>query len=366
MSMLALWGYLVPSWTFGVFLCVLSNALTALGLVTQKLAHLKSEQSSKPRSYFKQPWWIAGMTAFLVGQAANIPAMALTPQTMLSCLGGLSLVFNSTYAHFLLGERVRAPEVLVMVAMITGAALVVSVTPVSHQRYVTAGQIFGYVLHKTFLLTALAVTVGLTMLGIVASVVAPVLKPFFLGLTCAACGSYGMTLFKVGAEVVGKTEHWWLNVELYVLAIFALAVCVIQVHTLNLGLRHGEVVTIIPTFFALGVLFSLFQAEMAFGELNDLGGATHIVMFVAGVVLVIGSTLALLLLQRDEEEEIVKIADAQDEERVPLLHDRRTNSEPTLRRNSWSISHLSMVPNKSFDSVQEFTLLSVTGPMGVA
>ena len=27
---------LVPSWTFGVFLCVLSNALTALGLVTQK------------------------------------------------------------------------------------------------------------------------------------------------------------------------------------------------------------------------------------------------------------------------------------------------------------------------------------------
>ncbi|CAE7938063.1 unnamed protein product, partial [Symbiodinium necroappetens] len=145
--------------------------------------------------------------------------------------------------------------------------------------------------------------VGLTMLGIVASVVAPVLKPFFLGLTCAACGSYGMTLFKVGAEVVGKTEHWWLNVELYVLAIFALAVCVIQVHTLNLGLRHGEVVTIIPTFFALGVLFSLFQAEMAFGELNDLGGATHIVMFVAGVVLVIGSTLALLLLQRDEEED---------------------------------------------------------------
>ncbi|CAE7574552.1 unnamed protein product [Symbiodinium microadriaticum] len=452
-----------------------------------------------------------------------------------------------------------------MVAMITGAALVVSVTPVSHQRYVTAGQIFGYVLHKTFLLTALVVTVGLTMLGIVASVVAPVLKPFFLGLTCAACGSYGMTLFKVGAEVVGKTEHWWLNVELYVLAIFALAVCVIQVHTLNLGLRHGEVVTIIPTFFALGVLFSLFQAEMAFGELNDLGGATHIVMFVAGVVLVIGSTLALLLLQRDEEEEIVKIADAQDEERieltvpatfdihftdiaeapgsaegpttataeqvsdvrlefgengedsmpansallrmaspvfnrmftsgmreaqqgvikvevaskeefkvfydfllpmawgapvtvdsvdsllaisdyyqveiikqrcenyllrcaptgsrllqahkhgltsqyercigalakkstkadlavlrsqpdilldltlrkqaildrlramkgVPLLHDRRTNSEPTLRRNSWSISHLSMVPNKSFDSVQEFTLLSVTGPMGL-
>ena len=43
-------------------------------------------------NYFRQPWWIAGMSCFLVGQAANIPAMAFAPQTMLSCLGGLALV----------------------------------------------------------------------------------------------------------------------------------------------------------------------------------------------------------------------------------------------------------------------------------
>lgn len=45
-----------------------------------------------------------GMTAFILGQAANIPAMALAPQTMLSCLGGLSLVPRSSRGWSLLGQ----------------------------------------------------------------------------------------------------------------------------------------------------------------------------------------------------------------------------------------------------------------------
>ena len=95
---------------------------------------LRNEKSGKKMNYMKQPWWIAGprafamprhaspgMGSFILGQAANMPAMALAPQTMLSCLGGLSLVFNSAYAHVLLGERLVWSEVLVMMAMVTGA-----------------------------------------------------------------------------------------------------------------------------------------------------------------------------------------------------------------------------------------------------
>ncbi|CAJ1427943.1 unnamed protein product, partial [Effrenium voratum] len=180
----------VPTWLWGVALCVLSNCLTALGLVTQKLAHLQVEQSGGKSRYFKQPWWMAGMAAFVLGQVANIPAMALTPQTMLSCLGGLSLVFNSAYAHVLLGERLRSSEVLVMLAMVIGAGMVVSVTPVPKTHHEST-QIFGALLHRAFLLTAVGVTAFLGVLGLLAYFVATPLKPFFLGLTCAACGSAG-------------------------------------------------------------------------------------------------------------------------------------------------------------------------------
>ena len=45
-------------------------------------------------------------------------------------------VFNSTYAHLLLGERLKWTEVVVMSAMVVGAVLVVSVTPVSTAKKV--------------------------------------------------------------------------------------------------------------------------------------------------------------------------------------------------------------------------------------
>lgn len=355
----------VPTWLWGVFLCVLSNCLTALGLVTQKMAHLQNEKTGKKGfNHFRQPWWIAGMCSFVLGQAANIPAMACAPQTMLSCLGGLSLVFNSTYAHFLLGERLKWTEVVVMFAMVVGAVLVVSVTPVSTAKKVYANQIFASILKPAFLITAVGVGMTLLALKILSKFRPQPLKIVFLGLTCAATGSYSMTFFKCGAEVVSSTSRWWLNLELYVLAVVALGIVFIQITSMNQGLRHGDVVIVIPTFFALGVLFSLVQAQLAFGELNDLKGMENIALFVSGVLLVIGSTIALLMLHSDDDEDEPLPTDS---EQVPLLH-RDHSSEPTLKRDHWSVTSLSPLgmPRGSVDNIHELSLISVTGPMGVA
>jgi len=355
----------VPTWLWGVFLCVLSNCLTALGLVTQKMAHLQNEKTGKKGfNYLRQPWWIAGMCSFVLGQAANIPAMAFAPQTMLSCLGGLSLVFNSTYAHLLLGERLKWREMVVMFAMVVGAVLVVSVTPVSTAKKVYANQIFASILKPAFVITAAGVGMTLIALKILSKFRPQPLKIVFLGLTCAATGSYSMTFFKCGAEVVSSTSRWWLNLELYVLAVVALGIVVIQITSMNQGLRHGDVVIVIPTFFALGVLFSLVQAQLAFGELNDLHGAANIALFVSGVFLVIGSTVALLMLHSDDNEDAPLPTDS---EQVPLLH-RDHSSEPTLKRDHWSVTSLSPLgmPRGSVDNIHELSLISVTGPMGVA
>jgi len=245
--------------------------------------------------------------------------------------------------------------------MITGASLVVTITPVRLEQKVYAGQIVSAVLRPQFLTTAALIFVAIVILGII-SAWRPNVKPFFWGITCAACGSYSVTLFKCGAELVTSTRHWWLRHEIYGLAAAALCICLVQVHTLNLGLRHGDVVKIIPTFFALGVLFSLVQAQLAFGELNGLSGA-HLVMFASGVVLVVGSTLAMVLVSRDDDDALL---DADVEARVPLMRDRKTSSEPTLRRNHWSVNSLGMLSTGSFDDAERFHLVSLTGPMGVA
>lgn len=79
--------------------------------------------------------------------------------------------------------------------------------------------------------------------------------------------------------------------------------------------------------------------------------------------MVIGSTFALLMLHREEEDFETPV----DPEQVPLLH-RNYNSEPTLKRDHWSVTALSPLglPGGSVDNIHELSLISVTGPMGVA
>lgn len=364
---------MVPTWLWGILLCIVSAALTALGLVLQKYSHTENERNGlegkENRKYYQQPIWLVGMAIFIVGQLVNLGAMALTPQTMLSCLGGLSLVFNTTYAHLLLGERLRLPEIAAMAAMITGAVLVVTSTPVRPYHRIYAGDIVHDLLQPRFLIPAASISALLVCITLVSAHRLPDLKPFSWALTCAACSSYSVTLFKCGAELVFSTRRCWLHPEIYVITLIALWTCVVQVHTLNLALRKGDVTQVIPTFFALGVLFSLVQANLAFGELNDLHGTSTVLRFVLGVTLVVGSTIAMVHVQSTGAEDVANL-EAPDQEQTPLLtKDRKTSSEPSLRRNHWSLHSLSLTRtahSMSFDDAEQFLTLSVTGPLGIA
>ncbi|CAE8596817.1 unnamed protein product, partial [Polarella glacialis] len=141
-----------------------ASALTALGLVLQKYSHTDNERCGKTRLYYKQPWWLMGLAIFGIGQAVNLIAMALTPQTMLSCLGALSLVFNAVFAWSILRETVRTSEILPMAGMILGALLVVASTPVApSHRHASAGEIIGGAMWQFFFVLTAALL--LVLLG---------------------------------------------------------------------------------------------------------------------------------------------------------------------------------------------------------
>eukprot|EP00438_Fugacium_kawagutii_P034538 Skav213828 [mRNA] locus=scaffold1987:721293:722305:+ [translate_table: standard] len=99
----------------GVAFCVACHAFTALGIVTQKSV-LKA--STNGCLYYTQPLWIAGLVLIIVGQLLNLPALAFVPQTVVSVLGGLSIVFSSALAPAVLGERLGKDQVLAMAVMI--------------------------------------------------------------------------------------------------------------------------------------------------------------------------------------------------------------------------------------------------------
>lgn len=54
------------------------------------------------------------------GQFLNLAALPFLPQSVVSVLGGLAIVFNAAFAHAMLGEHLRKREVMLMMAMTLG------------------------------------------------------------------------------------------------------------------------------------------------------------------------------------------------------------------------------------------------------
>lgn len=87
----------------------------------------------------------------------------------------------------------------------------------------------------------------------------------------------------------------WLSWEAYVIVLAAAVLGVSQVHLLNRGLCLGDAMTVVPTFYALGMLAQLAAALLFFEELIGFHHEPlqNICLFVLGVVLTV-SCVALL------------------------------------------------------------------------
>ncbi|CAD7958155.1 unnamed protein product, partial [Amoebophrya sp. A120] len=62
---------------------------------------------SKPKPVYQQPLWVFGFSCFLLGQLLMPAALALAPQSVLSCLAPSALVANSVLTPCLLGEQLQ-------------------------------------------------------------------------------------------------------------------------------------------------------------------------------------------------------------------------------------------------------------------
>ncbi|CAK9032064.1 unnamed protein product [Durusdinium trenchii] len=293
-------GYLL-----GLCLCIAANFLTALGITIQKSAHVQSKDA-----YYARPLWIFGVVSMIIGALLNMPALAFVPQTVVSILGSLTIVFNACLAKLLLHERLYLAQVMVMMLLIAGASLVVMETPVPPQ-VLYVDHIFNSSQNGRFLATAFTVMILLSFLLFLSRFSLP-LKLVFLATACGACGCYATAFVKTIGEIIANTAGhqggWLHDPHVYCLGIGALCIFLLQILVMQTALGCSDAVVITPTFFAMGVLFTIFQAQLAFGELNRLKGSQHVMLFVFGVLLVLVSTWALLKLHEEKKEETLPLA----------------------------------------------------------
>lgn len=377
-----MFGLIEASWGLGSAIGIVGCVGTSCGLVLEKHSHAQNECDEKPVAYYRQPWWLAGFSMFLAGQILNLIAMSMAPQTVLSCLGAMSLVFNALFAMLILGEDLLRTQLLAMVGVIAGVILVITNTPAS-DIVVHTGDIVVLVsplISFEVCVTTLILAVFLPLCWIVISFFQPALMSIFWAMASAVSSGYTVSCFKSGALFFTAVASPLRYMQTYCVLGVAVVLSLLQVHTLNLGLKVGDAMIVVPTYFALGMLAQLAMAEIVFHELEAWSSRGQANTFIFGVSMVVLCTVVMVRVAREE------IVD--DEETTPGLRERtplRTylskhttdlisphsaDTDMSVRARyprSSSISSLSPVAfRSSFDGQERVYTVSVTGPMGIA
>jgi len=360
-------------WLWGVLLCVAGSTFTALGLVLQKYSHMNNQaQSLKVGSvYFRQTWWIVGFAVFLVAQVVNFVSMGMAPQVMLSALGVWSLVSNTVFAWIILGERLQPQEFSAMSGIIVGVLLVISGTPASRSPTLVFKRDVVDVSHDFFAFKFLMLVVCLV--GFVGSIGAVSFKfyrqsvPLFWALVSAVATGFTTMLFRcVSLLLVSPSlgqESPWHHVQLYVLLATAGLIAVGQVHSLNMALQVGDAMTVVPAYYALGMLAQILTAAVFFKELDDFEGWLQAAMFWGGVALLIACVVWMTRVHISAETELPPSPKAGDSPKDLL---KPPEESPKGRQRTMTYLDMDALPESFPEGRQRIYSVSVTGPMGIA
>lgn len=294
-----------PSWVWGVLLTLFGSTLTSIGLVLQKYSHVRSmhKESATPNPrYYLQVWWVIGFTVWISAQVVNLGAMGLAPQTVLSCFGSWTIICNVVIARCVLKERVAYLEILAMAGLLLGAALVITGAP--HQM---APHVSGDV-HTIWSMLVSRYSVALMLsLGVAVLALKAVLRGAVYWIICAAILTGFTTLLAkcVSLMLVASPSGAlspWVSPQAYVILLSAALCGVLEVHTLNLGLKLGKAVLLTPIYLTTGMLAQILTSGVLLKEFAQFASTQQAVIFCLGVSISIGFNAMLMSARANADE----------------------------------------------------------------
>jgi magnesium transporter len=97
-------------WVIGFMLCVVFAAMSSLALNLQKSSLNEADKKDIPTPLCRQPKWVLGMVILVTGSIVDFIAYGLAPQSVLTPLGGMVLVWNVVISTCFFGERAGKRE----------------------------------------------------------------------------------------------------------------------------------------------------------------------------------------------------------------------------------------------------------------
>eukprot|EP00927_Polykrikos_kofoidii_P029237 TRINITY_DN25318_c0_g2_i1.p1 TRINITY_DN25318_c0_g2~~TRINITY_DN25318_c0_g2_i1.p1 ORF type:complete len:361 (-),score=38.83 TRINITY_DN25318_c0_g2_i1:185-1267(-) len=276
-------------WLIGITFTLVGTTIAVLGYSLQKLAHQKRRETATDTPYFMDPSWLLGFGVVLIGNSTSWLVQGFTSQSILAGFNCWNIFVVFGVAPVLFGESVSARQCAGAFLIVSGMSWMVCCGPREWEPE-TIPKILDDFWNPTFL-GILAVTfVIIAFLGVrsvgynlrLSEYNFVVLAAIFAsyGILCSRCtSSLTVTSVETGDSQVC---HW----EFFVLFLVSIMFGFCQLHFLNMALRVGDAVSVLPTYYATSMMSQVFVIGTFFHEFRDYG-TLKLLRYLFGMAVVI-------------------------------------------------------------------------------
>mmetsp|Transcript_74119 Transcript_74119/g.217504 ORF Transcript_74119/g.217504 Transcript_74119/m.217504 type:complete len:384 (+) Transcript_74119:139-1290(+) len=287
-------------WWVGALTTMVGATLTIVGLMIQKTSH-GHPTADEEKTYYWLSWrWVLGFLVWLTGQGVCWTADGLANRSLLACFNCWNIVVVFVVAPWYLGESVEQMASVGALITFGGCIWVVLTGPRSYQLQTVAKLQDSWLCLPVLCLLAvsLLLAIALAMRARMAKR-SRGLVPLQLAALSAIFAWYAV-LFSKCASTLAVTSvhsrnqfgHWQFWAYLACMAAFA--VC--QVHTLNMALKVGTAVSVLPAYESLSMMGQIvicgvfFEEFRGFEATSYLGFSCAIACVLVGITVMTGAT----------------------------------------------------------------------------
>jgi len=307
-------------WLYGVIFGILSSTCTNLGVNLQKysfLCEVKRSEKEK-RSYVSQPKWLGGLVMVVAGGLLDFVALGFAPQSLITPVGGFTMVANIFFAHYFLDEAVNRSDAIAT-ALIMGGVVQVALFADKNETCYTVDELVSFYARTAFIIYAIVVCIlFFSFLYLVKHIehilelygpksdkytkfrrIHPILYPALSGLF----GSQSVLFAKTTIELL-KTltrDNHFVQFRTYSTACTMLLCILLQIHWLARGLEKFDAVFIVPVFQCFFITISIVGGGVYFNEFNGMS-VFQLSMFLIGVIITLAGVFLMSKRQMNESD----------------------------------------------------------------
>eukprot|EP00500_Bicosoecida_sp_ms1_P000682 CAMPEP_0203809258 /NCGR_PEP_ID=MMETSP0115-20131106/2157_1 /ASSEMBLY_ACC=CAM_ASM_000227 /TAXON_ID=33651 /ORGANISM="Bicosoecid sp, Strain ms1" /LENGTH=386 /DNA_ID=CAMNT_0050717975 /DNA_START=78 /DNA_END=1235 /DNA_ORIENTATION=+ len=288
--------------------------------MTRRERRAQAIRDGKPRPYAGLPLWWAGLSLVVFGSLGDFAALGFAAQSLITPVGGVTMVANVFFAHFWLKEALSRIDLAGTAAIIAGVVLIAVYADKSEGTY-TLDELIVLYEEPAFIIYAIVVGGGSVALYVAvrqiekiyaaATVVGATgglqraksrryarfrsFHQFVYPTLSGVLGAQSVLFAKSTAELIKASfrgANQWTDPATYLIALCMFGAIFSQLHFLAEGLRRFDAVYVIPVFQCWFIVITIVGGAVYFKEFRDFD-ADQAVMFPLGVLVTLSGIVVL-------------------------------------------------------------------------